>query len=331
MAKLICAGHASCDIPMSPVDKGAFDVDTTFIEHSTVVTGGDALNASVNLTRLGVGDEILFVGVVGDDVFGRITTDYLKGRGVNTSGIIVKPECNSIYTVILIDKNNERHFLFYGNAARNLSVDDVIAQIGDDTEYLHIGSLMSLDMLEYDNLKRLFSYAQERGVHTSFDVTYDQTEAWFKKLEAGFPYTDIFFASYEEGIKISGGLTDPAEMAEYFKNCGVKKFVLKLGEKGCYATDFERVIEVPAYTGLRVVDTTGAGDAFVSGYLFGLMKGFSMEECCVLGNVNGSLAIASLGANTGTGTVQDVIDFIGKHGALTLDAQSLCERLKAFL
>ncbi|MEG0912731.1 MAG: carbohydrate kinase family protein [Oscillospiraceae bacterium] len=329
MARIIFTGHASCDIPFRPVDREVFDVDTWFAKEINVLTGGDALNATVNLYKLGMGDSLKFVSVVGDDTFGKITTDYLKERNIDISGIKVKPECSSIVSVALIESSGERHFVFYGNSARNISVEDVIENITPDTEFIHIGSLMSLDMLEHDNLRRLFQYAKERGIHTSFDVTYDDTGEWLGKIEAGLPYTDIFFASFDEAVSISGGITDPTELAAFFKKYGIGKFVLKLGKDGCYATDYtNNAIRLPTYAGVPVVDTTGAGDAFVSAYMYGVLNDLSMEECCILGNVNGSLAIGAVGSTAGTGTVEQLKAFILSHGALTVDSDSLISKLK---
>ena len=327
MARLIAAGHASCDLPLRPVDKEVFSLDTVFVERVEPTTGGDALNVTVNLNKLGMGDEVRLVSVVGEDTFGGLITQELKKDGVDTSGIVVKPEVNSIVTCILIDKNNERHFIFSGNSARNLTVEDVLDALDEDTEYLHIGSFMSLDQLEFDNMRRLFAAAKERGIHTSFDVTYDDTGRWLDKIRPGLPHTDIFFASYDEGVRLSGGLEDPKEMAEFFKKEGVGTFVLKMGAEGCYATDFEKTVTLPAYTHLPVVDTTGAGDSFVAAYMFGVMRGFPMEECCLMGTMNGALAVSTLGANTGTGTVADFKEFLRANGANGLDAEALIAKL----
>ncbi len=122
-------------------------------------------------------------------------------------------------------------------------------------------------------------------------------------------------------------MKEPAEIAAFFKEQGVKNFVLKLGKQGCYATNFTQVVQMPTYLDLPVVDTTGAGDSFVAGYLYGLLRGLTMAECCLVGNVNGTLAVGTIGANTGSGTVQQVRAFIQKHGAQTLHVETLLARL----
>ncbi len=327
MPRLIAAGHASCDLPFRPVSKNVFESDTTWVDKVEILTGGDALNAIVGLTMLGMGEEARLVSVVGDDAFGRLIAERITERGVDTSGLIVRPEVNSIVTCILIDEDNERHFLCSGNAASSLCVNDVMQAISDDTEYLHIGSFMSLDMLEHENAERVFKAARERNIKTSFDVTFDDTGEWLGKIRSALPYTDIFFASYDEAVCLSGGLKAPRDIAEFFRREGIGSFVLKLGINGCYATDYKTLVEMPTYTDHPVVDTTGAGDSFVAGYLYGVLRGFSMEECCLIGNVNGTLTVGTLGANTGCGTREKIRAFIKEFGAKTLDAGEILDKL----
>lgn len=331
MAKFICAGHASCDIPFRPVDRNVFDVDTVFAEETKVLTGGDALNIIVNMNKLKFGNHSKFVSVIGNDVFGKIILDYLKERNIDTSGITIRNDCSTLVSIALIESNHERHFICHGNAPQCITVDDVISMLDQDTEYLHLGSLMSLDGLEFENLKQLFIYAHQHNIKTSFDVTYDKTNQWYKRIKNGLPYTDVLFASYDEAVALSGGKTTPEGIAEFFQNKGVNAFVLKLGKDGCYATDFTQSITLPTYDGFPVVDTTGAGDGFVTGYLYGMMNGFSMAECCILGNANGTLAVGAVGSTSGTGTLNQIINLIRTHGAKILDSEKLAVKLESLL
>ena len=73
--------------------------------------------------------------------------------------------------------------------------------------------------------------------------------------------------------------------------------MVKRGEKGCYVASDEGCYEVPAYK-VKVVDTTGAGDAFNAGFLYGLLKGKNLEDCARIGNYLASLCIQHVGART---------------------------------
>ncbi|MDO5444541.1 MAG: carbohydrate kinase family protein [Eubacteriales bacterium] len=325
MARIVCAGHLSLDIPYKAVDKSVFTRDTTFVDSAYVTTGGDALNCTANLTKLGLGKDLKYVSVIGDDAFGKMTLADLEASGINTSSVRCKKDVGSFATVVLISEDGERHFMCAGNANRNVTVDDVLSELSKDTELLHIGSFMSLDMLEGEYMARMFQTAQSMGIKTSFDVTYDSEGKWLKKIEPGLPYSDIMFASYDEAVSLSGYRT-PEEIGAFFLSKGVKQFVLKNGEEGCYAASLCEKLFVPAYHCVPVVDTTGAGDAFVSGYLYGFLHGLSTEECCVLGCAQGAMCIRTMGAHIGTGTLLELKEFIRENGALTLDSEELLRK-----
>jgi len=107
--------------------------------------------------------------------------------------------------------------------------------------------------------------------------------------------TDVFMPNENE-VKILTGL-DYKEGAEFFLQwCEV--VVVKRGDKGCYITDGKNSYEIPAYN-VKVVDTAGAGDAFNAGFLYGYLRGKSLEECGKLGNYIASLCIQKVGARTG--------------------------------
>jgi sugar/nucleoside kinase (ribokinase family) len=318
MARLICAGMAVVDIPLKPVDRSIFDVDGFELEKTVMNSGGDAFNTAINLAKLGMNQEMKYVGMVGDDIFGSFILKVAQEKGLNTSGIGTTQKASTATSFILIESSGERHFIFTSGASREIDENFVISHLDSDTEFLHIGSLMTHPKLEFDHLERLFRYARDHNIKTSFDVTHDSEGLWLKRIEKGLPYTDTFFASYEEAVSLSGGLKNPDEMSRFFHQFGIKNFVLKLGKDGCYATDYHNVYQVETFTECPVVDTTGAGDAFVSGYLFGILKGFSMEECCLLGNGNGSLSVGAIGATTSTGTAEQLKQFFIDHGTKNL-------------
>ena len=114
----------------------------------------------------------------------------------------------------------------------------------------------------------------------------------------------------------------------FFRDFGVKQFILKMGSNGCFAADYQgHTVTMEAYTDMPVIDSTGAGDSFVAAYLCGVMKGLSVKECCLLGNVNGALNIGAVGATQGSGTLETIKQFIRAHGAKTLDADALLSKL----
>ena len=328
MAKVVCAGHATCDLLFRGINKSLFDMDTVYAHDALVFPGGDALNTTVNLHKLGLRN-VKYVSTVGNDIYGNYILSYLDEMGIDISGISVKEECSTQVSVVLVDSNSERHFICHGNSAQNITVEDIISQIDSDTKHLHIGSLMTLNGLEYENLLSLFKFAHNNNITTSFDVTYDPTGIWFGRICDALPYTDYLFASFEEAKELSHGLEAPDKIANFFYSNQFKgTFVLKLDKRGCFIANRDQTCNIPACEVLSVVDTTGAGDAFVSAFLFGIINGLSDEESGILGNVNGALAITKLGATSSTANLQNLVSPLQKDYTVHPLKNKLIEKME---
>lgn len=120
-----------------------------------------------------------------------------------------------------------------------------------------------------------------------------------RKIAPCLPYTDYFLPSYEEARMLAGGRDDPAEIAMFLQDAGAKVVGLKMGERGSYlrAADGTEV-RVPILP-VTAVDGTGAGDAYVAGFLAGLLRGWSLEECARFANAVGACCVTAMGATTG--------------------------------
>jgi sugar/nucleoside kinase (ribokinase family) len=149
------------------------------------------------------------------------------------------------------------------------------------------------------------------GKTTVLDTAWDDTGRWMELLAPCLPYVDYFLPSVEEAEKFSGE-TDPEKMADVFFSRGVSHVVIKLGKKGCYfreSKDAEGVF-VPAYPVENAADTTGAGDSFCAGFLFGLSRGMSMLESCKTGNAVGAHCVQTVGATTGIPPYETIQKFM---------------------
>jgi len=124
--------------------------------------------------------------------------------------------------------------------------------------------------------------------------------------------TDIFVPSYDEAVMITGE-KDLSKMRSAFSQYGIKYLVIKLGEKGCYITDFSNEQIIPAFK-FSAIDTTGAGDAFVGGLLFGLSTGWSLESAAVFANATAGFNVTKVGATGGVPDFDTVYNFLIKNG-----------------
>lgn len=158
---------------------------------------------------------------------------------------------------------------------------------------------------------QMLKKAKGMGKCTVLDTAWDDAGRWMDVLEPALKYVDYFIPSIEEAEKLSGE-TDPDRIADVFFDKGVKSVVIKLGKRGCYLREtYESEPQYfPAYTSVKAVDTTGAGDSFCSGFLYGLANGFSLPEACRLANAVGAHCVMATGATTGIQPYAEIQKFI---------------------
>ena len=96
---------------------------------------------------------------------------------------------------------------------------------------------------------------------------------------------------------------------EEFRKFPLKIFGIKLGKEGCILTDFKEQVRLPAYPGIRVMDTTGAGDTFNASFLYGVSRGWTLRECAEFANAAAARAIGFMGARGGVATEAAVEQF----------------------
>jgi sugar/nucleoside kinase (ribokinase family) len=157
-------------------------------------------------------------------------------------------------------------------------------------------------------MARLLKQAKEAGVTTCLDTVYDATGRWMDVLAPCLPYADVFLPSLEEA-KCLTGKEEPAEIAKVLMDRGVKTVAIKLGERGSYVRSADGEVRAPAYK-VRAVDGTGSGDAFVAGYLAGIISGWDMERTARFANAVGALCVTALGTTAGVRNMQDTERFL---------------------
>lgn len=255
---------------------------------SAMAAGGSTANTISGAAKLGV--RTGYIGKVGRDEMGRL----FEGEMVKTQ---VKPMMFTTDTPTgcanaIISKDGERTFATYLGAALELSPDDLKAETLDGWDLFYVeGYLIANRPL----LDKALALAKEKGMTVAMDM------ASFNLVEANRDYLlgmvrdyiDILFANQEEARAFTG-LDDPEEALRFMASmCQVA--VVKVGSKGSLAQQGNEVVKVGPIPA-KVVDTTGAGDLWASGFLSGYVKGESLEKCVRRGAVVASNIIEVLGA-----------------------------------
>lgn len=299
MKKVTCLGMANVDIIASPVDGLNPNGDTTYAREIRMVTGGDVFNTAVQLKKLGT--PIAFAGTLGVDAAGAFLLQNMEG--MDTAGVLQVSSHQTAVCMALVDSHGQRHFIYNPGANRltdRKNMEKVKLQKGD---FLHVGGIMQMPALEAD-LPAIFADAHAAGALTSMDITWDSEGKWYEKIKDALELTDYFLPSIAEARLICGCET-PEQVRDFFKDFGMKALVVKLGEKGCYVTDFDRELYLDTYP-TTVVDTTGAGDAFCAGFLAAVADGESPFLAAAIGNVTAAACVSTLGAAGGDVNYADV-------------------------
>jgi sugar/nucleoside kinase (ribokinase family) len=307
--KILCVGQMVADILVQGINTLDFSIDTRRVDDISVKNGGDCLNTAINLKRLG--NEIGFAGLVGNDTLGRYLLEVLKENHIENKGVRITDEAKTSSVIVAVNPKGERVFFYYGGTNDLFSFDDLNPAEINQFDIIHVGGAFLLPRFDGDGAAKLFELAHQSGKLTTMDVTWDTVGRWMQTIEPCLKHLDLFMPSIGEAEKITGE-THPENMANVLMEKGVKNVIIKLGKKGCYINAFGERFYFPAYD-VPVVDTTGAGDSFVSGILTGISKGWNIGKSVQFASAVSAFCIQTLGATTGIPSFEEVINFIDTH------------------
>ena len=304
--KFLCFGMVVCDYLFTGIPTDIMSRNGAAIQNTRITGGGDALNVAIGLTRLG--QQAVICGRIGNDPTGAFLTQFCHDNGVEPN-LIQDDQYPSATSYALIDPSGERHFLFENRVYANYSAEMIQDAMLDSVDAVYFGSLLTFPQLDNGGLAKIFQTAKSMGKVTAMDAAVHGQKYephHIKSLCEILEHTDIFFPSLAE-VEIYTGLQNPYDAAEILRNSGLKIFGVKLGEAGCYVTDFSEEKMIPSIPVPNVVDTTGAGDSFFAGFLSGWANGFNAFDCGKIGSIVASYAIQEIGSTAGIPTMARVL------------------------
>jgi sugar/nucleoside kinase (ribokinase family) len=311
MIEILCVGQLVADILVRPVERVDFGIDTQRVELIELRNGGDSLNAAVGLSRLGC--RVGFVGRIGTDHWGDFLASVVRNEAIEAGGLKRTAEAATCSVVVLINSAGERVFFYHGGANDEFCLEDVEPALLEEAAIVHVGGTYLLPRFDGAGAAQLFAAARRQGRQTSMDVTWDTTGRWLATIEPCLPHLSYFLPSIREAREITGRQR-PEEMAEFLQGRGVEAVVIKLGAQGCYV----KPPDVPGFFSpafhTEVVDTTGAGDAFVAGFLAGVLRGRDLAACARQACAVAALNIRKVGATAGMPSMQEAQSLMNVEG-----------------
>ncbi|WP_051192113.1 carbohydrate kinase family protein [Butyrivibrio sp. VCB2001] len=292
--KVTVIGAAIVDIFAGAVDKEIFTKGSVPARDIGMSCGGDALNEAVTLSGLGNDTEI--ISLLGDDEAGGIVKKCLDGNKVDTRKITVCPEIPTATNIVLVDSEGERYFITNPRSSlRKLSKEHILSHLEDAGDIVSFASIFVSPKLGVSDMKEVFERIKQNPSRILVaDMTTAKNGETIKDLEPILKYIDYIIPNEKEASILTGE-SDPVKSAGIFIKHGANTVIIKCGKEGCVYKSASEEGRIQAYSNVKAVDTTGAGDSFVAGFIHGLSIGLSLQDSCRYGCAVSSVVVEHMG------------------------------------
>lgn len=303
MVKMLTIGAAVQDVFLShspgfkPVsDKSADEMfmklelgSKADVNNINFSTGGGATNAAVTFARNGL--DVKFMGTIGHDPAGDAVLSDLDKEGVDTTHISYSDKYSTGYSVLLLAPSGERTILTYRGASTHYDIKYFdLEKI--EADWLYISSMAG----NMDVLEKIFTQAKKKGIKVFFNPGKDELKQ-VGKLKALLEDVDVLSVNKEEAQQIISG-NDLDELVHRMTHL-VSLAIISDGPNGVIASDGKTVVRAGMYEDVKVIDRTGAGDAFGSGFLSQWATGRSLKDSIVFASANSTSVVTMVGAKAG--------------------------------
>jgi sugar/nucleoside kinase (ribokinase family) len=299
---LLVAGELNPDLILAdPALTPRFGQQEILVESATLAIGSSSAIFACGAARLGL--RVAFIGVVGDDLFGRFMLEGLSARGVDVSHVIVDPAQKTGLSVIL-SRGTDRAILTHLGAIQALRAEQVPDSLLSAARHLHVASHFLQANLQ-PGLFDLFSTAMVLGMTTSLDTNWDPSGEW-QGVRRLLQVTNIFFPNEAEALALTGAADLAGAMEILAADGPFVVLAVKRGALGAAARRGDQTVRVGVLPG-EVADTVGAGDSFDAGFIYGYLQSWDLARCLKAGVVCGTLSTRAYGGTAAQATLEEAL------------------------
>ncbi|MBT9595439.1 MAG: sugar kinase [Vitreoscilla sp.] len=279
-------------------------------------TAGAELNVAVGLSRLGL--RVGYVSKVGRDSFGEYLLGFLDAEGIDRSQVEVDDHHPTGFMLKSLETDGTDPRIEYfrrGSAASHLGVADHPAAYCAGSRHLHLtGISPPLGPAVRELVQEMARQARASGRSVSFDPNlrprlWPSRQVMVEAVNQLAAQADLVMPGLAEGSLLTGR-DRPEDIADFYRERGAQRVVVKLGAEGAYYAGPDGHGTVPGWLVPRVVDTVGAGDGFAVGVISALLQGLSTEQAAARGNVIGARVVQFPGDCDGLPTWQELSDLL---------------------
>jgi sugar/nucleoside kinase (ribokinase family) len=291
---VITLGVHVVDVLVRPVEEIPSGQGGTLVEQIRITPAGSAGGTAVTLAKLGA--RVRSAGAYGDDELGEVLLTLLDRFGVDTSLLVRRDGVQTSASVLPIRPDGSRPAFHVVGANATYSAADADQEAISEADWLHLGAP---EFMGGEEAAKLLSEAREHGVRTSADLLApgEQAADILDWIAPAFPHLDYLLPNEEQVLGLTG-TDDLEEGCRALIERGVGCVAATVGAQGAVVVDGEGAERVPAFA-TDVVDTTGCGDAFSAGFIYGMSEDRSRREAAVLGCASAALVAQGLGSDHG--------------------------------
>jgi sugar/nucleoside kinase (ribokinase family) len=253
--------------------------------------GGSAANTTFALARLGMASR--FLGKVANDVNGKWYIDMFERLGGDCSHFRTSSDLATAQCISMVTPDSERTMRTYLGAAIQMLPEDVSVTDFTGCSHAHIEGYL---LFNRDLMFTVLNAAKQANCQVSLDLASFEVVGASKDILEDLlrNYVDVVFANEQEAAAFSGTADPEAACVQLGTLCSIA--AVKLAEKGAWIVRGKEKVRVLALTGIQAVDTTGAGDLWAAGFLYGLINGRTLETCGEYASLLGGEVVQYMGA-----------------------------------
>lgn len=274
-------------------DKYPLRGEDVLITDSFNRVGGCTINVTSTLKNLGV--DVYPVSIIGGDENGSIIEKYLLEANINKTCVAVEKDKNTGYCMVILDGTSERTFMTYKGCEENFSHNLINYDLMEKITFVYLTGYYLLGSFAAEILS-FMKDIKELGASIMFDPGPLVDKIDSEILQSTLELCDVFIPNVNEIEKIKIKLNITQEFSKWAEELKIQYVIIKNGSKGVTAYKGNRKYERSAYN-VKAIDTTGAGDSFAAGCIYGFLSDMEFKEVLSIGSACGALNTTFVGPN----------------------------------
>lgn len=296
MAFIAGAGATNVDLLYQGFDRLAGVGEELYCKDFSLQLGGGLPATLINLGRLGI--ETKIATELGTDIFSNFAKEKFIENGVAPTNLYDGDKIPlNITSAIILPK--DRTFYSYGKGT--IEPDEKAMEA-----FYSIAKGSKICMMQLGGFLPVYKKLKEEGTILVLDTGWDD-EMSFEKYDEYLSVADYYTPNRKEALRITG--TDNEKDAAYALKKYFDKVVVKVDADGCIGIDGDDYFFCPSIEEFKNVDSTGAGDAFLAGFMYGIFYDYSLKDCIEFGNITGGKAVTAVGALSGYVTEKELLEY----------------------